>query len=278
MARGIVPVPGVYDSITALAAQSCGFKAAYISGAALTNSQLGVPDIGLATLNEFASQAARICQASQLPIISDADTGFGEAWNVARTVIEFERAGLAGLHLEDQVMPKRCGHLDGKALVSCEVMVEKIRSAVTSKNNSDFLIIARTDSKNVEGLSQAIERAKAYVQAGADMIFPEGLETQEEFADFRKSIDVPLLANMTEFGKTPLISVQQFEQLGYNAVIFPVSAMRIALKAVTDFYKSLYETGSQADSIEKMMTRSELYDLVEYRAYQDQDITWTNRK
>lgn len=268
-------MPGVYDAITAVAAHSAGFEAAYISGAALTNSQLGVPDIGMATMTEFASQAARICQVAPIPVISDADTGFGEAWNVARCVIEMERAGLAGIHLEDQVMPKKCGHLDGKGLITASEMQQKLRAAAASKANSEFLIIARTDAKGVEGLDAAIERAKSYVQAGADAVFPEGLASEGEFEAFRRALDVPLLANMTEFGKTPIIPVERFSNLGYEMVIFPVSAMRVALKAVRGFYDALMKTGTQADELATMTTRAELYDLIEYPGYESLDSKWS---
>lgn len=274
MKAGTVVMPGVYDAITAIALHKAGFAAGYISGAALTNSQLGVPDIGIATLTEFASQAARICQVAPVPIISDADTGFGEAWNVARTVIEMERAGLAGIHLEDQVMPKKCGHLDGKALVTAEEMESKIRAAVASKRQPEFLIVARTDASGVEGLDAAIKRAKRYVDAGADAVFPEGLASEAEFDAFRREVSVPLLANMTEFGKTPVISADRFNELGYEMVIFPVSAMRIALKAVTDFFSELKEKGTQADSISRMQTRQELYGLIEYPKYEALDAKW----
>lgn len=274
MKAGTVVMPGVYDAITAVAAQKAGFSAGYISGAALTNSQVGVPDIGLATLTEFASQAARICQAAHVPFVCDADTGFGEAWNVARTVIEMERAGLAGIHLEDQVMPKKCGHLDGKALISEAEMVQKIRAAVASKRQAEFLIIARTDARGVDGLDAAIERAKRYVDAGADAIFPEGLMSEAEFESFRSSVTVPLLANMTEFGKTPIISAGRFAEIGYDMVIYPVSAMRIAMKAVTDFFAELKEKGSQSDSLSQMQTRQELYELIDYPRYEALDSEW----
>lgn len=273
-----VVMPGVYDAVTAIAAHKAGFEAAYMSGAAVTNSQLGVPDIGMITLTEMASQAARICQVAPIPILSDADTGFGETWNVARTVIEMERAGLAGIHLEDQVMPKKCGHLDGKGLITAHEMSQKIRAAVDAKRDADFLVMARTDARGVDGIEVAIERAKAYVDAGADAIFPEGLEAIDEFAKFRKSVDVPLLANMTEFGKTPIISVSEFADLGYNLVIYPVSALRIALKAVTDFYRSLNENGTQTALISSMFTRKELYGLIDYPDFEARDAAWTTSR
>lgn len=275
MAEGIVVMPGAFNALSALTAYKSGAKAVYLSGGAMTNCHLGAPDIGLMTLNEMADIAARSCQAAPIPMICDADTGFGESWNVVRTVIEMERAGLAGIHLEDQVMPKRCGHLDGKALITRDAMEEKIRAAVSAKRDPDFLIIARTDARNVEGLSSAVERAKAYIQAGADAIFPEGLSTEEEFAEFRTKVDVPLLANMTEFGRTPLISAKRFEELGYQMVIFPVSAMRVMLKSIQDFYSDLLSTGTQSDWIEKMRTRADLYEIIDYQDYQGAEVTWS---
>lgn len=275
MSQGIVVMPGAFNALSALTAYKSGAKAVYLSGGAMTNCHLGAPDIGLMTLNEMADIAARSCQAAPIPMICDADTGFGESWNVVRTVIEMERAGLAGIHLEDQVMPKRCGHLDGKALITRDAMEEKIRAAVSSKRDSNFLIIARTDARNVEGLGAAVERAKAYIQAGADAIFPEGLSTEEEFADFRSKMDVPLLANMTEFGRTPLISAKRFEELGYQMVIFPVSAMRVMLKSIQDFYSDLLSTGTQAEWIERMRTRAELYEIIDYQDYQGAEVTWS---
>ncbi|MBL8066200.1 MAG: methylisocitrate lyase [Chthonomonadaceae bacterium] len=275
MAQDTVVLPGVYDAITSVAAYKSGFSGLYLSGAALTNSQLGVPDIGLATLTEFASQASRICQAVPLPVLSDADTGFGENWNVARSVMELERSGLAGIHIEDQVMPKKCGHLDGKELISPLEMAQKVASAVQAKRSSSFIVMARTDAKGVEGLSSAIDRAKRYVDAGADAVFPEGLATEGEFEAFRGAVQVPLLANMTEFGKTPLISVDTFRQLGYEMVIFPVSAMRIALKAVLAFYAELHSTGTQRAMLDRMSTRQELYSLVDYADYVSSDTNLT---
>jgi len=274
MKEGIVVMPGAFSALTALAAYKQGAKAAYLSGGAITNNLLGVPDIALASLNEFASTAAQACQVAPIPMIADADTGFGETWNTVRTVIEMERSGLAGIHLEDQISPKRCGHLDGKAVVPTAQMVSKLKAATEAKRDASFIIIARTDAYGVEGIEQAIERAKAYVQAGADAIFPEGLTNDQEFEQFRRAIDVPLLANMTEFGKTPLISAKEFENLGYNMVIFPVTALRVMLKAVEEFYADLLATGTQAGWIDKMRTRQELYDTIDYADYTSKDQTW----
>ncbi len=278
MTEGIVVMPGAFNALSALTAYESGAKAAYLSGGAMTNCHLGAPDIGLMTLNEMAEIAARSCQAAPIPMICDADTGFGESWNVVRTIIEMERAGLAGIHLEDQVMPKRCGHLDGKALITRDAMEEKIRAAVSAKKDPSFLIIARTDARGVEGLDSAVERAKAYIQAGADAIFPEGLSSEEEFAEFRSKVEVPLLANMTEFGRTPLISATKFEELGYQMVIYPVSAMRVMLKSIQDFYVDLLAAGTQADWIEKMRTRAELYEIIDYQDYQGAEVTWSEKQ
>ncbi len=237
MADDIVVMPGVFNAISAVSAHKAGARALYLSGAGITNATLGVPDIALATLTEFAQQAAYVTQVAQVPVLADADTGFGEALSVARTVIEMERGGLAGIHLEDQVNPKRCGHLDGKSCIDPEEMARKIRAAVASKRDPSFLIVARTDGRGVEGLDSAICRAKRYEDNGADAIFPEGLESSDEFAAFREAVHVPLLANMTEFGKTPIIPVKHFRELGYQMVIFPMTAFRVMLKAIDDAYK-----------------------------------------
>ena len=274
MSQGIVVMPGVYNALSAIAAYKEGAKALYISGGATTNALLGVPDIALMTQGEFSDQAAKICQVAPVPIISDADTGFGETWNVVRTVIEMERAGLAGIHLEDQVSPKRCGHLEGKQLITSEQMASKLRAAVDSKRDPSFLIIARTDARGVEGIAGAIARAQVYAESGADAIFPEGLESEEEFGQFREAISIPLLANMTEFGKTPLIPAARFEQLGYNMVIFPVTALRVTLKAIRAFYADLLNQGTQAAWMDRMATRDELYQVIDYPEYARRDVNW----
>jgi len=271
-----VLLPGVFNAISALSAASAGAKGLYISGAGITNGSLGVPDIGLAILAEFVDHASKICRVVDLPVISDADTGFGEAWNVNRAVQELEAAGLAGIHLEDQVNPKRCGHLDGKAVVEAGAMEAKIKAAVSAKASASFLIIARTDARGVEGLNSAIQRAKRYVDAGADAIFPEGLQSTEEFARFREEIDAPLLANMTEFGKTPLIGFQEFAKLGYQMVIYPMTAFRVMLKSLEEAYMTLLEQGSQESLIPLMKTRIELYELLEYSKYEDADRVWSD--
>jgi methylisocitrate lyase len=274
MSEGIVVMPGAFSALSALAAYKQGARAVYLSGGAITNNLLGVPDIALVSLNEMSSIAAQACQVAPVPIICDADTGFGETWNTVRTVIEMERAGLAGIHLEDQVSPKRCGHLDGKDLISTSQMQTKIRAGVSAKREESFMIIARTDARGVEGIESAVERAKAYVDAGADAIFPEGLISESEFEMFRAAVSVPLLANMTEFGKTPLITAKRFEELGYNMVIFPVTALRVMLKAIEDFYGELLETGTQAGWMEKMRSRLELYQTIDYTDFTTQDSKW----
>ena len=271
---GIVVMPGAFSALSALAAYKQGAKAVYLSGGAMTNNHLGVPDIGMMSLDEMSSVATKACQVAPVPIVSDADTGFGEEWNVIRTVIEMERAGLAGIHLEDQVSPKRCGHLEGKEVIATSQMASKIRAAVSAKRDTSFVIIARTDAYGVEGIDAAIERAKAYVDAGADAIFPEGLSSEDEFAKFRESVPGPLLANMTEFGRTPLIPAAQFANLGYQMVIFPVTALRVMLKAIEEFYADLLRTGTQAEWIDRMRTRAELYDTVDYMAFGAKGTEW----
>ncbi|HVL37868.1 MAG TPA: methylisocitrate lyase [Fimbriimonadaceae bacterium] len=270
-----VAMPGVYSAITARVARRCGAKALYLSGAGVTNSLLAVPDVALVTLNEMAQQASYVCAAAPVPVISDADTGFGEAWNVARTVREMERAGLAGIHLEDQVSPKRCGHLEGKSVIEPAAMAAKIRAAVDSKVDDSFLIVARTDARGVEGLDRALDRARLYVDSGADMVFPEGLESEAEFEAFRAAVPSPLLANMTEFGKTPLIPVTRFRDMGYQMVIFPMTAFRVMLKAVEECYAELLSSGTQADLMDRMRTRKELYDVLGYAHYEALDRQWS---
>ncbi|HVT13906.1 MAG TPA: methylisocitrate lyase [Fimbriimonadaceae bacterium] len=274
MSRGIVVMPGVFNAISAVSAYKAGAQALYLSGAGITNANLGVPDIALATLTEFAQVATYVTQVAPVPVISDADTGFGESLNVMRTVVEMERAGLAGIHLEDQMSPKRCGHLDGKSLIEPEAMAAKVRAAVDSKRDSSFLIVARTDARGVEGLGAAIDRAKLYADSGADAIFPEGLASEAEFEAFRKGVGVPLLANMTEFGKTPIIPVSRFGELGYQMVIFPMTAFRVMLKALDESYTELLATGTQAGFLGKMRTRAELYDRIDYPAYEERDKNW----
>lgn len=259
-------LPGVFNGLSAMVAHKCGAEALYMAGSATVNT-LGFPDISLVTQTEMASVARYVCQAAPLPVIADGDTGHGEALNTVRTVVEFERAGLAGLHLEDQTSPKRCGHLDGKTLITPQQMAQKIRAAVLARQDESFMIIARTDAKGVEGLESAIDRAKLYADAGADAIFPEGLESEAEFEQFRTAIKIPLLANMTEFGKTPIIPMSRWADLGYNLVIYPNAAFRVILKGLVDSYGELIRSGTQAALIDGMKTRKELYELIDYAEY-----------
>jgi len=272
-----VLLPGVFCPLVAKMAERLQFKAVYLSGGALS-AAAGVPDIGLLTLSEFVAEAQRIVQSTTLPVISDADTGFGEALNVERTVKLFEAAGVAGIHLEDQQMPKRCGHLSGKSLVSTEEMVAKLRAATAAKANPDFFLIARTDARGVEGFDAAVNRALAYIEAGADAIFPEALETAEEFAEFAQRVPVPLLANMTEFGKSPQLDATSLGQMGYKLILFPLSAFRSAMKAAEDTLKSIAAHGHQRDAIPGMLTRAELYDYLEYTTYEQRDRAYFGTK
>jgi methylisocitrate lyase len=272
MEKSVVAAPGAFNALVAMAVRDAGFDAAYVSGGA-TSVAAGVPDVGLLTLDHFTRVVREVVQGSRLPVIADADTGFGEEEMVRRTVLDYNHAGAAGLHLEDQVFPKRCGHLDGKALISVEQAVSKMQwAAKASQDCSDgaFIICARTDAKGVEGFDAAVDRAKAYVEAGASMIFPEGLASEQEFADFAKAMDTMgdmrpyLLANMTEFGKTPMLTLEQFGAMGYNIVIYPVSTLRLAMHAVTRALGELKQAGTLEGQLGNMQTRQELYDLVGY--------------
>lgn len=263
-------VPGVFCPLVAQLAERAGFRAIYLSGGALSAGQ-GVPDIGLLTLTEFTQAARGITSAVSLPLLCDADTGFGEVLNVERTVREFEQAGAAGIHLEDQVLPKRCGHLTGKSLVPTEVMQGKIRAACAARNDSDFVIIARTDARSVEGFDGALRRAQAYVEAGADAIFPEALETEAEFAEFGRQLSVPLLANMTEYGRSPSLDVQTLGAMGYKMILYPLTAFRVAMKAAEAALSILKKDGHQRALLSEMMTRAELYDVLKYTGYEERD-------
>ena len=261
--RGTVMVPGAFNALVARAVAQAGFKACYISGGATANV-CGYPDIGLVTLTEMARTIREISDACKLPVIADADTGYGEVECCVRTVVEYERAGAAALHVEDQIFPKRCGHLDGKALISAAAMVDKVRAMANYRVNPDFVIIARTDAVHVTGFGDAVTRANLYREAGADMIFPEGLQTEKEFAEFAKASPGPLLANMTEFGKTADISAERFQELGYQVVIYPLSMMRLAMGEVTRGLTALKRDGSVRESLPRMQTRKELYELLAY--------------
>jgi len=267
---GTFALPGVFAPLVARVAERIGFQAVYLSGGALSASS-GLPDIGLLTLSEFVAHAQLIVQATTLPLLCDADTGFGEALNAERTVKLFESAGVAGIHLEDQHMPKRCGHLTGKSLVEAEQMSAKIRAAAAAKRDPDFVIIARTDARSVYGFDETVRRAQLYLEAGADAIFPEALETVDEFARFAKLVPCPLLANMTEFGRSPNLSVKQLGELGYRIVLFPLTAFRVAMRAAEETLLDLFRSGTQAASIPKMMTRAELYGLLGYTGYEERD-------
>ncbi|MEM0363750.1 MAG: methylisocitrate lyase [Sulfolobaceae archaeon] len=261
-------IPGVFNPFTAILAKKVGFKAVYLSGGALTSSY-GLPDIGLISLEEVADMVRKIKEVVDIPVIVDADTGFGEAINVYRTVKVLEKAGADAIQIEDQRMPKKCGHLEGKEVVEPLEMVQKIKAALKARKNA--MIIARVDSRGVYNLEDAIERAKIYVEAGADVIFPEALTSKEEFAKFAKEVKAPLLANMTEFGKTPYIKAQEFKEMGYKYVIFPVTLFRVAAKAMKDALEVLLREGTQVNLLEKMITRQEQYEIIDYFFYERLD-------
>ncbi|MGQ0634002.1 MAG: methylisocitrate lyase [Planctomycetaceae bacterium] len=271
LASGCTPIPGAFNALTARLAERAGFRAVYQSGAALSAGVAALPDVGLLTQSEFTEQARYLTRAVAIPVISDADTGFGEALSVERTVRLFEEAGLAGLHLEDQELPKRCGHLSGKTVVSREAMVAKLKAAVAARRDPGFVLIARTDARAAHGLNEALDRAKAYLDAGADMIFPEALETPDEFERCAREIKAPLIANMTEFGKSPLLSVGQLAEMGYRGVLFPVTMLRIAMKAVEQALARLAADGTQQGLLTQMQTRTELYDLLGYAGFDERD-------
>ncbi|MRH28090.1 methylisocitrate lyase [Microbacterium sp. SYP-A9085] len=258
--------PGAFNPLSARLIERKGFEGVYVSGAVLS-ADLGLPDIGLTTLTEVAGRGAQIARMTELPAIIDADTGFGEPMNVARTIQTLEDAGLAGTHIEDQVNPKRCGHLDGKQVVDLDTAVKRIRAAADARRDPNFLIMARTDIRAVDGVDAATDRAKALVDAGADAIFPEAMRTLDEFAAMRAAVDVPILANMTEFGKSDLFSVDQLRSVGVNIVIWPVSLLRMAMGAASRALDTLIEDGQLTGRLDEMQHRADLYDLVDYEAY-----------
>jgi methylisocitrate lyase len=266
-----IMIPGAFNALAARMAERLGFAAVYLSGGALSAGWAGLPDIGLLTATEFAEAAAVLARATSLPVLCDADTGFGEAVNVERTVQLYEEAGAAGLHLEDQQLPKRCGHLSGKVLVDPSAMVAKIRAAISARRDPDFVIIARTDARSVEGFDAAVSRALAYLEAGADMVFPEALESLEEFASFARAVQAPLIANMTEFGKSPLLEFEALAGIGYRAVLYPLTAFRAAMKAAEETLIALRDTGTQRGEIGRMQSRAELYDLLGYAGWESRD-------
>jgi methylisocitrate lyase len=267
----LLQFPGSFSPLVSMMIEEKGFDGVYISGSVLSND-LGYPDIGLTTLTEVAQRGRQISRTTSLPSIIDADTGWGEPMNVTRTIQEFIEMGLAGCHLEDQLNPKRCGHLDNKSLIGSTDMIKKIKAAVNGKQlDPNFLIIARTDARTSEGLDKAIDRAKAYVDAGAEMIFPEAMQNEKEFEAMRKAVSVPLLANMTEFGKSKLYTTAELSNLGYNLVIYPVTTLRLAMGATDRGLDIIKRDGTQEKAIEMMQTRQQLYDLTRYEEYNEFD-------
>ncbi|WP_433562244.1 methylisocitrate lyase [Nocardia sp. CA-151230] len=262
--------PGAFNPLVAKLIQEIGFEGVYVSGAVLS-ADLGLPDIGLTTLTEVSGRGQQIARVTDLPVLIDADTGFGEPMSAARTVTVMEDAGIAGLHLEDQVNPKRCGHLEGKAVVPTADMVRRLRAAVSARRDPNFVICARTDAAGIEGMDAAIERAAAYADAGADLIFTEALYTAADFEKFRAAISIPLLANMTEFGKSELIPARTLESIGYNAVIYPVTTLRLAMFATEIGLREIATTGTQSGLLDRMQHRGRLYELLRYERYNEFD-------
>ena len=263
-----VLTPGVFSPLIAMMAEKKGFKSLYFSGAAFS-AMKGIPDIGIFTFQELFDAVIEITKMSNLPLIVDVDTGFGEVINVTRTVSDLESIGVAAIQIEDQLFPKRCGHLEGKEIIKAKEFAKKIYAAKSV--SKDMLVIARTDAKAVEGIDSAIERAKLYKDAGADIIFPEALETEEEFKFFADSVNGDMLANMTEFGKTPYYPAEKFADMGYKIIIYPVSSLRTALNAISDLFDEIMETGTQVKFVEDMLTRKDLYNLINYDSYVKMD-------
>ena len=263
----ILRVPGAYNPLTAKLIEEIGYDAVYVSGGVMAND-LGFPDIGLTTLQDVSTRSYLISRVTNLPTIVDIDTGFKSC---KETIGTFEEFGVAAVHLEDQIEQKRCGHLDNKELISKEKMVDKIKECVSARKDKNFKIIARSDANSVEGIDSMLDRCKAYVDAGAEVIFPEALKDEKEFELVRKSLDCYLLANMTEFGKSKLLDFKQLEEIGYNIVIYPVTTQRLAMKSVEDGLRAIFADGHQNNIIDKMQTRKRLYDLVEYEKYNSLD-------
>ena len=263
-------LPGAFNALSAILIEQVGFEGIYLSGAVLSAS-LGLPDIGLTTLSEVAERGQEISRVTALPTLVDADTGFGEPLNVARTIGILEGVGLSGCHIEDQINPKRCGHLDGKAIVSTNEMIRRIAAAADARRDADFVICARTDARAVEGLEATIERSKAYVDAGADMLFPEALKDAREFEQVRKAFEVPVMANMTEFGKSDLLDTAVLTEIGINLVIYPVTLLRIAMGATERALGIISREGTQSSLVSEMQTRDRLYELLEYERYTEFD-------
>ena len=262
-------IVGTINAFTALLAEKAGFKAIYLSGAGVANASFGLPDLAMTTLNDVCEDARRITSATSVPLLVDADTGWGSAFMIGRTIREMLRAGVAGCHLEDQVAVKRCGHRPGKALVEPGEMCDRIKAAVDARSDDQFVLMARTDAHAVEGQQAALDRAAAYVEAGADMIFAEALTTLDEYRQFTATIDVPVLANLTEFGKTPMFTTDELASVGIRMALYPLSAFRAMSVAALDVYSTLREEGTQSGVIDRMQTRMELYDVLGYQAYED---------
>jgi methylisocitrate lyase len=261
-------VVGAVNAYSALLAGRAGFRALYLSGAGVANASFGLPDLGITSLNDVCEDVRRITAATELPLLVDADTGWGAAFNIARTTHDLIRSGAAGMHLEDQVAAKRCGHRPGKALVSAAEMADRIKAAVDGRSDEQFVIMARTDAHAVEGQQAAVDRALAYVEAGADMIFAEALATLEEYRQFTRAVDVPVLANITEFGRTPLYTVAELEGAGVGLVLYPLSAFRAMAKAALGVYTELRQAGTQKGALDRMQTRAELYEVLGYHEYE----------
>ncbi len=265
--KKILRIPGAYNPLTAKLIEEIGYDGVYVSGGVMSND-LGYPDIGLTTLNDVSKRSKQIARVTNLPTVVDIDTGFKSC---KETIETFENYGITSVHIEDQIERKRCGHLDNKELISSEQMIKKIKECVSSKKDKNFKIIARSDAKNVEGLDKMIDRCKSYIDAGAEIVFPEALKDESEFEKVRKSLDCYLLANMTEFGKSKLLNFKELENLGYNIVIYPVTTQRLAMKNVEDGLRAIFNDGHQNNIIDRMQTRKRLYELVEYEKYNSLD-------
>lgn len=261
-------IVGTINAYCALLAERAGFRAIYLSGAGVANASFGLPDLGMTGLNDVAEEVRRITEASELPLLVDADTGWGSAFNIARTVKQLSRAGAAAMHLEDQVQAKRCGHRPNKALVSKQEMMDRIKAAVDAKTDAEFVVMARTDSFSGEGIDAAIDRAQAYIEAGADMIFAESLSRLEDYQQFTGAVSVPVLANITEFGKTPLFTVDELNNAGISLILYPLSAFRAMSQAALEVYSTIRRDGSQKEVVDRMQSRNELYDVLNYYEYE----------
>jgi methylisocitrate lyase len=272
-----IQVPGAPNALAGKLIEQLGFDAAYLSGAAFSAGVLALPDVGLFTLSELAQQTAYLTRAVKIPIIVDADTGFGDTVNVERTIIELEAAGAAAIQFEDQQLPKRCGHLSGKSLVESSAMCAKLRAAVAARRDLDLVIVARTDARGATTLDDAIARSKRYLDSGADWIFPEALSDRTEFERFAREVEAPLVANMTEFGKSPLLTFEELADLGYVAVLYPVTLLRVALRAMENALSVIRRDGVQTELLGSMQTRQQLYDLLGYDDYEERDRTYFQR-